>query len=240
MILTGGNPCLKSIVSSINSFDKAKETSMTIIDDHSSEETISRMKEVTLTCNGKVEFIHLEGTGNNDSLKKTYELAMGKGASLIYFVEDDHIHKETAIQYMVNAFENFSKKLPNGQVAIAPYDDPIDYISEIIPARIVASKDCHWRQNFHTTCTVLLTKWVLLHFWDKFTALSNYGINGINEDNTINLIYRSEEVFLFTPIPFQAFHLQDVPPVVGEYTSLLEANLDKIPHGDLTSQGDGV
>jgi len=216
---------LKSLVSSINNFNKAEETLFTIIDDHSSEETLERMKKETAICKCDVNYIHLDNTGNGESLKKTYELAMANGANLIYFVEDDHLHKDTAVQFMVNAWEQFSPKLCENQVAIAPYDDPIDYHPDrITPTRIVASSDCHWRQNFHTTCTMMITKWILLHFWDKFMAVTNYGINGISEDNTINLMY-DKEVVLFTPIPFQAVHLQTVPPVIGDWKSLYNINI---------------
>lgn len=214
---------LLSLVRSINCFSKLKETSLTIIDDHSSEETINEMKKILIDCNCENEIINLKETGNSASLKTTYELAMNNGANLIYFVEDDHLHKETAIEFMTNAWEEFTKKIPNGQAVIAPYDDPIDYMSDrISPSRIVVSRDCHWRQNFHTTCTMFISKWILLHFWDKFMSVTNYGINGINEENTINLIYKKEGICLFTPIPALAIHLQDQPNLYKDCYELIE------------------
>lgn len=215
--------CAKSLIESINLFDRVEETHLTIIDDHSTEQTVEKLKSLLASCRCKSEFVPLEKSGNGESLKKCYETALSKGANLIYFVEDDHLHKPEAIQYMVNAWNEFSKRLQGNQVVIAPYDDPIDYHPErIVPTRLVATRDCHWRQNSHTTCTMMLTKWVLLHFWDKFMTLTNYGVNGVCEDNTINTIYRKEEVFLFTPVPFLAIHLQDMPPVTGGWEWFIE------------------
>lgn len=214
----------RSLIQSIDYYGK-ENVSLTIIDDHSSEETLSFFSSVLSFYNIKSKIVSLETTGNTDSLRNTYELALKNGSNLIYFVEDDHIHKKTAIKFMVEAWEEFTFKLNKKQVAIAPYDDPLDYFPDrIIPSRIVASKNCHWRQNFHTTCTMMITKWVLLHFWDRFMTLTNYGVNGINEDNTINPIYKQEDVILFTPIPFQAIHLNDISPYVENYKEFLIEN----------------
>ena len=212
--------CVKSLLISLNQVEDQSDISLTIVDDHSSSSTVDWIQNAIEFQPFKTSIIHLEEIGNNASMKKCYELGLQSTGDLIYFVEDDYMHKPEAINAMINAYSNFSSKLGGAPIVIAPYDDPLDYMpNRVMPTRIVPGSDRHWRQNFHTTFTMMLPKWILLHFWDKFMEMTNYG-NGVCEDNTINLIYTKFDTVLFSPMPWLATHMCDIEPTVGDWKEL--------------------
>ena len=214
--------CTKSLFDSAKLCENKNDISITVIDDHSSSETIDFLKSNLQGLNHT--FINLEKSGNNESMVKAYEAGLRGKEDFIYFVEDDYFHLKNSILAMMSSWEYFSPKLGEKPLVIVPYDDPLDYLPDrISPTRIVPGTERHWRQGYHTTQTMLMTKWILMHFWDKFMAFSQYGvIDGNNEDNTINLLFTKHEVFLFSPMPFLAFHVCDIPPAVGNWKKLWE------------------
>lgn len=212
--------CFMSLIESIKYAENKDDILLTVVDDHSSQETknyiMNNLKDSGLNYN----ICELENYGNNESMKKCYELGLKSDKDFIYFVEDDYFHKKEAVDIMIKDYSKFSEKLNNSPITIVPYDDPIDYMSDrIIPTRIVSGTDRHWRQNFHVTFTMMIPKWILLHFWDKFMEMSNYG-DGVCEDNTINLLYTKFDTFLFSPMPWLAHHMCDMEPVVGDWKEL--------------------
>lgn len=215
--------CLYSVVDSVKNSEYKDSISLKVIDDHSSGDTINFIKNCIHSINS--ELIELENNGNNASMKKSYELALTSDSNLLYLVEDDYWHKTETINIMLKDYDKFSKKLDNQPLVLVPYDDSVDYRPDrVMPARIVAGTDRHWRQNFHTTFSMMMSKWVLLHFWDIFMSMSNYG-NEICEDNTINLLYRKFDVVLLSPMPWLAAHMGDSEPVVGEWKKYWEKSL---------------
>ena len=62
----------------------------------------------------------------------------------------------------------------------------------------------------------MLSKKIFVEHWDKFMALTHYAPqNGVSEDNTINLIYKT--VPCLAPMPALAVHVADnsIPAVVN-------------------------
>lgn len=215
--------CLNSLIKSIN-YASNLDTTLYIIDDHSPEETLNEMRELTKKCSCKSEIMSLEDSGNSASMKKCYELGMEQKANMIYFVEDDYIHELETLSSLITCQNNFSKNLNNKCVVLAPYDEPSDYLpNKMQSTRVVFGCNRHWRQNNHTTFTMFTPKWALVHYWNNFIGFSQYDINnGITEENTINIIYKEGDVLLFTPLPFLAVHLQHVQPVVGDWQKIWE------------------
>jgi glycosyltransferase involved in cell wall biosynthesis len=210
--------CVKSLIVSLDSIVEKSNISLIVVDDHSTKETVEWIEKSLGDREYQTSFIQLEESGNGSSMRKCYELGLQSNGDLIYFVEDDYFHRVEAISVMLKDYENFSKKLNGSSITIVPYDDPLDYKPDrIIPTRIVPGVDRHWRQNFHTTFTMMIPKWILLHYWDKFMEMTKYGIDGRCEDNTINLMYTKFDVFLFSPMPGLAIHMCDIPPVTSEW-----------------------
>jgi len=219
--------CVGSLLSSISSYENKDNISLTVIDDHSSNNTIDFIKNGLSSLDCKTNFIPLSSTGNSESMKKAYEIGLTDKNDLIYFVEDDYFHKMESINIMMNDWKFFTEKLESRPIILVPYDDPFNYSQEhMLPTRVVYGIDRHWRQSYHTTWTMFMSKWALMHFWDKFMAFSQYGVDPkINEDNTINLLYSKFGILLFNPLPFLAFHVCDTPPFVGDWKSLWEKEI---------------
>lgn len=214
--------CAKSLIDSVKFCEQKDNISITIIDDHSSTDTINFLKDNLQGLN--YTFINLEKNGNNASMVRSYEAGLQGKEDFIYFVEDDYFHLKETIPVLMDTWKNFDTKLGSKPLVLVPYDDPLDYLPErMIPTRVVHGNDRHWRQSYHTTQTMFMTKWILMHYWDKFMEFSQYGlVKGNNEDNTINLLYSKYEVFLFSPLPFLAFHICDIPPLVGNWKKIWE------------------
>jgi len=192
------------------------EHTLTILDDHSTEET--------------VEFLHRQGPvietgpGNNLSLLTAVDAAGASRADLVYLVEDDYLHTPEAIQEML-AFVELAKAKSLPSVALHPYDDHDNYTHGINRAsNIVVGRDRHWRTNACSTGTVLAEPWVFREpEWEKLAR--DYDKPGLNvhEGTTINRLWW-DRVPLFTPLPSLAVHLcGNVPPLV-DYPRLWDQN----------------
>ncbi|MES2436822.1 MAG: glycosyltransferase family A protein [Patescibacteria group bacterium] len=200
--------CVFSLIKSIDTIKGAHDIKLAIIDDHSSELCMQKLKKMVSDLKYPYILIHLEDTGNNASLKKCYEYAHDNARDVIYFVEDDYLHNPSALVEMIESYELFQSNLGGTDIALLPYDDPDNYKPGWIhPSRIVLSKNRYWRTNTITNGTFMISKKVLLDFWDTFMAFTQYG-TGLksNESATINKIW-SESVRLFTPMPSLAIHM---------------------------------
>ena len=206
--------CTQSLVTAINKAEG--DLLLRVFDDHSSPETIAKLRRILATCKYPVEFVALEDGGYNASCLASFSRARDDSRELIYFVEDDYLHTPSAIQEMLEAHALFKEKLGGCEVALHPYDDPKNYWGVIYreqQCRVVYGTKRHWRTNTHTTNTCWIEAETLRKNWKLFERLALYSstpygyAHNIHEDSTINSIWR-EQVTLFTPIPSLALHLQ--------------------------------
>lgn len=182
------------------------KVNLIILDDHSLHpETI---KDILARASYPASFEPLEDTGNNASCLRSFEV--GKGAEgLVYFVEDDYLHEESAIEEMFHDWFLFSKNL-GCPVALNPYDDPDNYLPNWIElTRVVHGLKRHWRTNVHSLGTFLIHTDAVRAHWKLFEDLALYyeKVKGITEDSTIGKMWR-QEIPLFSPIPSLALHMQ--------------------------------
>lgn len=195
---------------------------LVIIDDHSSQETLSFFEKVLKDSKRSYSIKHLPERGNNASMMMSFREGL-EGSDLVYFVEDDYLHYESAISEMLDAYEFFKMRLGGREVALFPCDDPNNY-KRMELCRIVEGPQRPWRTNTHTTCTMFCSQSVVRSFWNSFEQLTYYGLREeVNEETTINRIWRDGGVTLFTPLRSLAFHLQDVP-IHEDWKSLWEQN----------------
>ncbi len=217
--------CISSLVASMNRC--TEPLALHIIDDHSSPELLSKMREITEALKHPVEIEALESTGNGASLAAAYRKA-DRCKNLIYFVEDDYLHYPEAIFGMLSSYFAFRAKLGELEVGVAPCDDPNNYV-RMDQCRIVPGVKRPWRTNVHTTGTLLVHATTFRKFRSNFDALTRYGIDPtVTEETTINRIWTQGGVILFTPIPSLAFHMQDTPPQYEDWQALWDANAE--PH----------
>ncbi len=208
--------CFRSLAASIVSA-RAKTDwpiRLAIIDDHSAEEVVQELKHIAEAH--KIEYV-LEAlsdtTGNGASLAACYAYADRASVDLVYFVEDDYLHAETAVIEMLEAYQYMRIRMGQ-EVVVHPYDSP-DRYAEPYPSFIFASSERYWRTVRHTTGTFLVSKDIFTKYRAKYTDFSTEGERGIIEDGTINTIY--EEVPCVAPMPSLAVHMESpahIPPFV--------------------------
>lgn len=204
--------CVTSLIKSTN-LVQGYNIKITCIDDHSTDETLTNIKNILEHSVHSHELMHLEKTGNNESLLKQLELCVNSDANLVYLVEDDYLHYETALVEMLENYTFFKQNLQN-EVAFHPYDDPDNYKTEhITQTRIVLGSRRHWRLNGYTTCTFMCNPDIIRQYYDIYKRMFKFYMtpfgeaHNIHENTTINKIWR-ENVYLFTPIPSVALHMQ--------------------------------
>lgn len=207
--------CLASLLNSMkqsfangSDLGESQELSLTIIDDHSDSEFIKAVKSMLSHCEFTVRFQSMEGhlSGNGASLNMTYQLARELSHELIYFVEDDYLHHPQSIQSMINGFKLGTERFGK-DVCIFPCDY-IDLYRQPQVSKILLAKDRYWRSIISTTGTVMVTKKILESHWSCFMGLARYDLDpGVNEGNTINLVYKDYPCL--SPMPSLAIHMHE-------------------------------
>jgi len=204
--------CVKSLLASVSTLRNICYN-VVWIDDHSKESSLSEIKSYFYDYNITYELVNLEKFGNNASMVKQLEIAKQSTSDLVYLVEDDYLHCKSAVPEMVDSYIEFKNNL-DSEVAIHPFDDPDNYKPNFIElTRIVLGQNRHWRLNCYSTFTFMCNPDIIRENWDSFYKMAYLYMTpfgnayNIHEGTTINKIWR-ENVYLFTPIPSVALHMQ--------------------------------
>jgi hypothetical protein len=203
--------CLRSLLRSAELARAERQDlsiTLTVVDDHSHPDCVELMKRMLSGASFGTGFVAMdERTGNGPSLLTTYEHARENARELIYFVEDDYLHAESAILELTEAYNQFSSQL-NSDVVLFPMDSPNLY-SRHYPSGILLTSRRYWRNIGSTTGTLLVSRSTLLEHWEKYMGLTRYALDsGVSEENTINLVYR--RVPCFSPMPTLAVHMGEL------------------------------
>ncbi len=219
--------CVNSLVKSINKTNE--DITLTVIDDHSSNETLKILDKILSQCKYEFGLVHLKGTGNNASLAEWYAKAKESSADIVYCVEDDYLHVEDAISDMIVAWKQFSKNV-ECDIALHPLDDPDMYRPySIKPSRVVLGVKSHWRTCHYCTGTMWLSPKTINRHWDLFQKIIDlYGTEegerlNVHEGTTFSKIWTGDTV-LFTPLNPLAIHLNEHKPPYFDYMRLWEEN----------------
>jgi hypothetical protein len=206
--------CLNSLVNSINN-TTGIEVNITVLDDHSSEETFISIKKIMNRVNGS-RLISLDQNGYNHSAHQQWVLCRDSNADLVYSVEDDYLHFPTAIQEMVDSFILFRDRLKRDDIVIFPFDEPSEYNPPSRTDFIVHGSARHWRTGIFTTNVMMTTPKLFRDHWELFEILAlkyngdyfNPRTEHYEESNTIWKIWQSNKAIRFNPIPSLALHMQ--------------------------------
>jgi len=215
--------CAASVVSSINMCFDFIDITLTVIDDHSKQQTLVNLQKILDKCKYPHKLIPLQGRGNNASWTESWRTARDSDADFVYCIEDDYIHELCAIEQLVKSHVIFSTNLGGSNVALWPGDDADCHKAGKGPCFVVPGSDRLWRSNTETTGTVFTTPTVIRTFYATFENLSmNYGVvSGVNEHTTINALWRSH-VPLFSPLVPLAYHLTGDEHPVFSHNKLWE------------------
>lgn len=206
--------CLRSLVNSIKKVSGTK-IHLTILDDHSTEQVLSKIREISNELeNSKV--ISLEEKGYNNSAYQQWILCRDSNADVVYSVEDDYIHCPTAIQEMLDSYQKFCDRLKRNDVVLFPFDEPSEYDPPNRTDFIVHGSARHWRTGVFTTNVMMTRPQLFRDNWQLFETLAlKYNGDYLNprtehydEENTIWKIWKSNRAIRFNPIPSLALHMQ--------------------------------
>ena len=225
----------RTINSIINSLKKNSEELKTIkikifIIDYNSEENDLRIIGNILD-NSKIEYeivnLDLEKFNeiktinkNNSSIEKnmkatmasinsSFNLAKEKSDDLVYFVEDDYIHKSDSIFEMISAYEKISTEIEN-DLFICPVDYPYLY-KKLENSKIFIGNKYHWRTVNESLLTFLTSKSLMIKYWDELILMSKNEHSPF--ETPLHNIFKKE--ICISPIPSLAMHCTNVNSVFG-------------------------
>ena len=216
---------------------------LTIIDHNSNEKILNQFKEILdkqffeneiLKLNldlyeKKIHKINEEGKevtknqiSNMSNIHQSLEVAKNC-EDLIYFVEDDYLHKLDSIEEMIFTYEKISSQLDK-ELILCPTDYPYLY-NNLQKSNIFLGNKYHWRSVEETLCTFLTSSKLVNQYWDDFTSACK--TEHYPFEKPFHNIYKKE--LCISPIPSLAGHFTNINSVYGlspfmDYKKLWDEN----------------
>ena len=137
-------------------------------------------------------------------------LNLGKNCDdLIYFVEDDYIHKVDAIEEMIFAYERISSQTGK-ELILCPADYPYLY-TRLQNSKILLGNKYHWRSIEESLCTFLTSKKIINKHFKKFTSACE--TEHYPFEKPFHEIYKKE--LCISPMPALATHFTNINSIYG-------------------------
>ena len=232
---------LNSLIKSINYLEEKNgniEIKVKIIDDNSQEQNLIKIKEIIKKSNVNIEIINHkneehkniikkqttnETFANLSSLLKCYEIGKNEGKDLVFFVEDDYLHFESALDEIISSYERISSQT-NNELFVCPADYPYLYMDNKKTNLLIGSKR-HWRTVSKTLCTFLVSHKLIEKYWENF--YNNCLDRHDPFEKYLNKVYEKE--LCVSPIKSLSIHMTNVNSSYGlspfiNYKSLWEEN----------------
>ena len=178
-------------------------------------EFIQNIKKV----NAKNENVTENQISNMSNIHKSLLLAKNQCEDLVYFVEDDYLHKDNSIEEMVYTYEKLST-LFNDELFLCPVDYPYLYM-EPNKTNILIGNSHHWRRIDQTLCTFLTSSLMINKHFNQLVSMcekEHYPF-----EKPLHDIYKKE--YCFSLIPSLAVHFTNINSVYGISPNV---NLDKL------------
>ena len=197
---------------------------LTIVDDNSDNIAIEKMN---LLLNKKELFSNIVNLNKNEfndkianennpetfanlaSLFKCFLIAKDEAEDLIFFVEDDYLHKDSLIEEMLMTYERFASQL-NKEIVLCPSDYPYYYTTDR-KTNVLIGSHRHWQIINKTLCTFLTSKIILNQYWENF--VENCKKRHDPFEKHLNEIYKKE--YCLAPIPTLSVHFTNINSSYG-------------------------
>ena len=225
----------RTINSLINSLKFGKEflkninIKIYIIDHNSKKEDLDKIKEIIQSIDIKFEVINLDLEKfkqikildkNNPviennmkatmaSIISSFNIAKDKSHDLVYFVEDDYIHKEESMVEMISAYEKIASEL-NRELFLCPVDYPFLY-KKLDNTNILIGNKYHWRTVKESLLTFLTSKELINKYWNELTLMAEHEHSPF--ETQLHKIYEKE--LCLSPIPSLAMHCTNINSIFG-------------------------
>ena len=134
---------------------------------------------------------------------------------LIYFVEDDYIHKRESLREMVFSYERIASQL-NKEIIMCPADYPYLYAKSELTQNFLG-ENYHWRRVNESLCTFLTSKIIIEKYWEKYESMCKK--EHAPFEKPLHDIYEKE--LCISPIPSLALHFTNINSIFG-----LSPNID--------------
>ena len=141
----------------------------------------------------------------------------------MFFVEDDYLHFESALEEMISTYERISSQI-NNEIFVCPSDYPYLYMNNDKTNILIGNKR-HWRTVSKTLCTFLTSHKLINKYWTNF--YNNCLDRQDPFEKHINSIYEKE--ICISPIKSLSVHITNINSSYGlspfiDYKSLWEEN----------------
>ncbi len=143
------------------------------------------------------------------SINTSLNLAKQTSDDLIYFVEDDYIHKKESILEMVSTYEKISSQIGE-ELFICPVDYPYLY-KKLENSKIFIGNKYHWRTVNESLLTFLTSKSLIDKYWNELLVMSK--IEHSPFETPLHNIFKKE--ICISPVPSLAMHCTNVNSVFG-------------------------
>tara|TARA_S200000501_G_scaffold179447_1_gene168963 strand:- start:114 stop:1142 length:1029 start_codon:yes stop_codon:yes gene_type:complete len=143
------------------------------------------------------------------SIHRSFDIAKSECDDLIYFVEDDYIHKKESIFEMLSSYEKISSEI-NKEIFICPVDYPYLY-KKLENSKIFIGNKYHWRSVNESLLTFLTSKSLINKYWDDLMVMSENEHSPF--ETPLHKIFEKE--LCISPIPSLAMHCTNVNSIFG-------------------------
>ena len=216
---------INSLIKSANDLKKKfKEIKIgfTILDVNSPNSDINKILSKISNEGFKVELITVENTNNPKdnmastmaSIRKSFNEAKNC-TDLIYFVEDDYIHKRESLAEMLFAYEKFSSIFQD-ELFILSTDYPYLY-KKMNSTNVLIGEKTHWRSVKESLLTFMTSKKMIEKYFEKLIDMATNRSDPFEKN--LHEIYEKEKCF--SPIPSLSIHCANINSVFG-----LSPNID--------------
>ena len=215
------NSLVKSAKDLKKKFDEIT-VNFTIIDVNSSSADINKILSKISGEGFEVQHIPVENIKDSKNNMSTTMASIRKSfyhakncTDLIYFVEDDYIHKTEALAEMVFAYEKFSSIFEK-EIFILSSDYPYLY-KKMNNSNILIGEKTHWRTVRESLLTLMTSKKMIEKYFDKLIEMATKESSPFEKN--LHKIYEDERCF--SPIPSLSVHCANINSVFG-----LSPNID--------------
>ena len=151
------------------------------------------------------------------SILTSFKIAKEKSKDLVYFVEDDYIHKKESIFEIISSYEKISSRLGR-ELFICPLDYPYLY-TKLENSNIFIVNKYHWRTVNECLLTFLTSKFLIEKYYKELIYMSQNEHSPF--ETPLHKIFKKE--LCISPIPSLAIHCTNINSVFG-----LSPNVDWI------------
>ena len=221
---------IRSLLNSSKSHDLEQlEINFKVIDHNSTKENLDLIDSAFKKFKKEYSLINLDVSKFTNNIEKVNQrgekvtdnqisnmanihqslLVAKKCEDLIYFVEDDYLHKRGSLKEMIFTYERIASQT-NDEIILCPADYPYLYTKPEITQNFLG-QNYHWRKINETLCTFLTSKKIIEKHWEKYVSMCEK--EHAPFEKPLHDIYESE--LCISPIPSLAIHLTNINSIYG-------------------------